>query len=419
MISGRLFSEIRDPSTRQRITSRLLDIEQPIQTLYSLLKNLRYLEPAVEVIKYLIPKPIKGTLREALWFHFSKAGCNEVSFDIQTSENSYSPFTGNHDCFDLAVRQLFLCAIRHFATVPNQREYIYSVFGLAELARKLGFSSDEIDSLLKNDPYQRMVLDLLRRALPTQKPADIHVRAQSLVTELRELVDALSTVTTKRSTPWSTVSGLGEPLSRRCGPSAWAPSHHDNDGISDDANQVFLPQMHLPLADLQNGGEGISSFYVKRSIYLAFFGPLPGDEEASSSVVDATEQAERNCHPAFGAGSAASGLASGEHGLNPDEISRVNPTSAGSLTFTNKDSLFAGPTITFIENGIVTGEVPYEKEHVNFQAREYASQGKKLSLPQGGYFVWEDCFNALDRTGSSTVLVSTSVQPMNGAYNRD
>ncbi|KAG9228366.1 hypothetical protein BJ875DRAFT_353675, partial [Amylocarpus encephaloides] len=62
MISRRLFPEVLDLSTRQGITSRLLAIEQPIPTIHSLFKNLRYLEPAVEAIKTLIPKPIQETL---------------------------------------------------------------------------------------------------------------------------------------------------------------------------------------------------------------------------------------------------------------------------------------------------------------------------------------------------------------------
>lgn len=111
-----------------------------------------------------------------------------------------------------------------------------------------------------------MVLDLLRRAFPIQKLADIQTRAQPLVRELRELIDGLSALLMKQLTPRSTVPGLGEPLSQRCGPPVWA-----HDGSSDDVNQMFLKQMHLPLAALQDGGEGISSFYIKRSIYLAFF----------------------------------------------------------------------------------------------------------------------------------------------------
>jgi hypothetical protein len=103
----------------------------------------------------------------------------------------------------------------------------------------------------------------------------------------------------------------------------------------------------------------------------------------------------------------------GEQGLN-DESSResvINQgvSSARPLILRNKDILVVGPTVKFVENGVVTGEVPYEEEHVNFQAREYASQGKILSLSQGGHFLWEDCFNSLERTENSTVFVSSSV----------
>ena len=117
-----------------------------------------------------------------------------------------------------------------------------------------------------------MVLNLLQRALPAQNLADIQIRSQTLIVELRELVDALGSVAMKPSTPGSTVSGFGEPHSRRCGPSAWTPTHHDSYSTSDDLNRIFLPQIHLPLATLQNGGEEISSFFVERSIYLGFLG---------------------------------------------------------------------------------------------------------------------------------------------------
>jgi hypothetical protein len=123
-----------------------------------------------------------------------------------------------------------------------------------------------------------------------------------------------------------------------------------------------------------------------------------------------TQQAETNHrHADPNGGSAVSSPKPGENSTgegSPGTLTNQGISSANPLTFTNKDSLFSGPTVTFIENGIVIGEVPFEKDHINFKAREYASQGKKLSLPQGGYFVWEDCFNALNRTTSSTVLVS-------------
>ncbi|KAH8799385.1 hypothetical protein F5884DRAFT_869304 [Xylogone sp. PMI_703] len=259
MTSGRLFPEIWDPAARQGITSRLMTIEHPIPTIHSLFKNLLYIEPAVRMIRDLIPKPWKGSLREALRFHFD-AGSTEDALEIQIGEHSYATFTGNYEhSFDLAVRQIFLCAIRYSAKPPRQREHSYSIAGLADLAEKLGFSSSRISTLMKNDIYQKMVLDLLYRILPTQKAADIETGARPIVRELRELVNALGNPPADRSTPWSTVSGLGEPLSRRCGPEAWVLSDNDKDRNPDDLNHIFLDKMHIPLVGLGVGRVSVLS----------------------------------------------------------------------------------------------------------------------------------------------------------------
>jgi hypothetical protein len=410
MILRRLFPQIRDPSARQGITSRLLAIEQPILTIYSLFKDLRYLQPPLGMIRVLIPKKFKGTLREALYFYFSQAESAEDSFEIQVSERSYSTFSGSSgQFFDLAVRQLFLYAIRRSAKPPMQRIDIYSTFGLAELAKKLGFSSAEIDSVLKNDPYQRMVLDLISRILPNRKAADIQTRTQSMVRELRELVDTLGATEVERFAPWATVTGLGEPISRRCGPAVWAGGDGEG-GESEDLNHIFLNQMHVPLAELQRGGQGISSFYVKRSIYLAFFGDLHSGESLYPHLGGGGRRQGRATGSIFhhaplveqpaGAVSGLSGRDSNSHGSSQGPVTNQLVPSTGRI-------------ITFMENGIPIREVPYEKNSVNFQAREYADQGKKLHVPEGPHFVWEHCFDILTRTRSSTVLVSTVVRQIN------
>jgi hypothetical protein len=127
------------------------------------------------------------------------------------------------------------------------------------------------------------MLDLLHYILPTQKPIDIQARTQPIVRELRELVDALGNTAVEKSTPWSTVAGLGEPLSRRCRPLAWESSDNDPGRNSDNLNYIFLTKMYVPLSGLQSGREGISSFYVKRLIYLTFFGIIPGGEQTRLS----------------------------------------------------------------------------------------------------------------------------------------
>jgi hypothetical protein len=65
--------------------------------------------------------------------------------------------------------------------------------------------------------------------------------------------------------PFITVHGPGEPLTRRCG---YGPAD------TKDRNHLFLEKIHAPLQEYQKGGDEISSFFVKRSRHLTFFGPL-------------------------------------------------------------------------------------------------------------------------------------------------
>lgn len=272
MTSGKLFPQIRNVSKREDITSSLLSIDYLIPSIYTLIKDLRFLRPAVDAIKCLVPKPAKKTLLEVLYFNFEEVRSDQSAIKIQTGEHSYSTYSGSQSQFSLAVCGLFLLAIRHFARPPSQREIEYSLFRLAEEAQSVGFSSDQISALLLNDPYQNMILDLLHRTLPTQKPADRHSQAQALAKNLRDLMNGLISTTGEDSKPWITVAGAGAPISQRCGPAAWVTLKSDDDRDSDDLRHIFFNKMHLRQADLQRGGEGISSFYIKQSIYLAFFG---------------------------------------------------------------------------------------------------------------------------------------------------
>jgi hypothetical protein len=272
MTSGKLFSQIRNASKREVITSSLLSIDYLIPSIYTLIKDLRFLRPAVDAIKCLVPKPAKKTLLEVLYFHFEEVRSDRSAIKIQTAENSYSTYSGPQSQFSVAVCGLFLLAIRHFARPPSQREVEYSLFRLAEEAQNVGFSSDEIKALLLNDPYQKMILDLLHRTLPTHTRQDRFSQAQALSRNLRDLMNGLISTTDEDLKPWITVAGAGARISRRCGPAVWVTLKSDDDRDSDDLRHIFFSKMHLRPADLQRGGEGLSSFYIKQSIYLAFFG---------------------------------------------------------------------------------------------------------------------------------------------------
>lgn len=307
---GLLFSQIREVSKRQGIASRLLCISHRIPTIFSLIKDLRYLHPAVEAIRCLLPGKIKKTrrqtnkaqrlttktlrhaketlrlttktLRQNLYSHFEKFGS---TLQIQNSERAYLTYTGNNQSlFNLAFRQLHLFAIRHFAKPLSKQETAYSTFILADFAQSVGFSSEEITSKLMEDPFHKMALDLLHRALPIHKPADLEIEAQSLATQIRDSINTLGSSAVEDSKPWLTVAGCGVSIAKRCGPEVW-----DDNVESDDLKHMFLEKMHLPLAELQRGGEGISSFYVKRSIYLAFWGGIDQSDQSNASLNTAEE----------------------------------------------------------------------------------------------------------------------------------
>ena len=64
-----------------------------------------------------------------------------------------------------------------------------------------------------------------------------------------------------------------------------------------------------------------------------------------------------------------------------------------------------GRIIKFIQDDVVIKEVPNNKEMINKQAREYVRQDSALWVPCGGYCCWDECFDTLERTKSSAVIV--------------
>jgi len=52
MLSQELFPEIKDPAIRAEIERRLLEIEQPIPSIFTLFKDLRYLDPAARAVNF-------------------------------------------------------------------------------------------------------------------------------------------------------------------------------------------------------------------------------------------------------------------------------------------------------------------------------------------------------------------------------
>ncbi|KFY96898.1 hypothetical protein V498_02409 [Pseudogymnoascus sp. VKM F-4517 (FW-2822)] len=409
--SGTLFSQIQEVPKRQGIASRLLRISRCILTIHSLFKDLRYLRPAVEAIRCLVPRQTKKTLRQNLYFHFEKLGSSRSTLQIQISERTYSTYTGNaKSLFNLAIRQLFLLAIRQLAKPARQREHGYSMFIVAEFAQSLGFASDEIRALMKNDPYQKMALNLIHRALPIPKPADRNNKTQPLATNIRELIKSLSSSAVEDSKPWLTVAGSGVPIRWRCGPEVWG-----DDVDSNDLKHMFLGKMHLSLAELQRGGEGISSFYVKQSIYLAFWGPLDQSDQSSALLNTVQETCNAPVYESIPSDTARAD--NEELAEQMDDITqRKDIPNESAPEATTLDSHLTSyhhqQVVKFSEDGVIVHETPFSKDAVNAQALRIVDSGKLLSTVQGAYFLWRNCFDMLVRTGTAVVLIRPVIRPV-------
>ncbi len=140
-------------------------------------------------------------------------------------------------------------------------------FRLAELAHRSGFSIPNIDDAEGKE--ERFLHDMLH-TLPVELyrfGADI---PQLLLVSFKDYLRA-SMVENEAAVP-STTLGPGESPPQRCGRSCGGSSEDD------DRLHLLVEKLHAPLAAFHSVGDDISSFYIKRSIYLAFFGHtrIPG-----------------------------------------------------------------------------------------------------------------------------------------------
>ncbi|KIM93529.1 hypothetical protein OIDMADRAFT_35637 [Oidiodendron maius Zn] len=259
MQSGHLFPEIRDPTMRAGIEQRLLRIEHPIPSIYTLFKDLRYLEPAAKAVKALLPGLAKQTLRQSLRFISSlpaTAATSTYSLAIQDSEITYTTISGSFPyLFDLAIRQLFLCALRYFtspANVSSKKDMNpvkqtmngpkrFLGFKLMELAHRLGFKIPEVDEM-HQDPGERLLADMLNGLLKEIFRSDGMV-PENLSTSFREYLSSSTIVVEGNLQPSITTPGAGEPLSRR---------YRRGCGVAPDDNDclyLFLRRMYMPLND--------------------------------------------------------------------------------------------------------------------------------------------------------------------------
>ncbi|KAK0628283.1 hypothetical protein B0T17DRAFT_614224 [Bombardia bombarda] len=273
---GKLFPAIQNQSDRKRIWENLRTILHLIPSLYSLFEDVKYLKGPARIVRQLCPSSRFST-REAMWRIFTGHSLPNNEYPIQVWETDYQSFLGStSDQFEFGYRQVYLYAWRHWTElVPEcpkkedgedtpmpQRPDPRTWCGIAKLAAKVGFESDEIDRLIASDPDREIAREALLKARSPEYFEYGESAFEGYLTQLTHIFNLAMEKPRADSAPVMLVPGCGESLERRCG------RVFDN-AYKNDRKHLFLG--HLYSQNFGNGS-GVSSFAVRASVYFAFFG---------------------------------------------------------------------------------------------------------------------------------------------------
>jgi hypothetical protein len=238
VLGGEVFKAFNDHE-RSEIWRRMGTVHGFIPSLATFFEDVDYLELLSDCVKRLTGSKLKKTVSENLELLFTGVNQKEDRVKIQVGEDSFVHRQGTRaDQIDLGSRQIFAFAMRHYPDMPKEKVRKDRVKkaepkadpailrGFGDLANALGFKSPGILKLL-------------------QYPACQPVR-EGLLSE----------------GPFLVTSGPGEAKSRRGG----APFVSAYDA---ELEYLFVDHLH---DEKVVHGEGITSFFVRKHIYLAFFG---------------------------------------------------------------------------------------------------------------------------------------------------
>jgi hypothetical protein len=238
---GHIFSSI-DETRRDGILGRLRSSSGLIPTLHSFFRDLNYWEVCLSSLRHLFLPSRRESMISAMQNRFTGINQRDGFVMIQNSASTFVVATGTEaDQVEYGYRQLVLFTMRHFIDLPRvpTHERVLCkpraktdealLYHFAGLAQRLGFESPEIDSIL---------------ALPSENPP-------------------LSDAATE---PVTVTSGPGEQLQHRCG----LPKLRS---FQEDQPSLFLDQLERRYHDNE---EGITSFFVRQSVYIQFLGRTNG-----------------------------------------------------------------------------------------------------------------------------------------------
>jgi len=287
---GILWGTVKDLEEREAIWKRLLSLEGIlIPSLYTFFEDLKFLKVSEKIMKSLIEPPFKGSLRVMMEQHFTGANQSPHVIHFQDTETTFQLGKGSPaQLVECGYQQLLLYPLRNFRKMIEEcprkekdrpKPIIMEPDPVAwhkyaSFASQLGFDSPAIRKLIADDPYKKYARASLQKSSLSESYTFDEVAFESCV---EKIASTLATATKKSPhpvTPTLVTDGVGEDLPRRRG--RFFETAHDQD-----RELLFLGTLNSTFQNQR--GKSITSFFVRRCVYFAFFG-----EQLTQAVFNTT-----------------------------------------------------------------------------------------------------------------------------------
>ncbi|CAM1508792.1 Fc.00g056400.m01.CDS01 [Cosmosporella sp. VM-42] len=261
VMSGVAFKKLMDESEREKLLDRMKAIKYLIPSIHTLQKDFKYLRLCTDTLKRLI-------LGKSKLPFTSQA----IAYDAWLSQTPLGPDAS----FMANMKQLYLCIMRNIVELTGESPLLEnreeapenrhrdrrSWYWLAKRASQLGFHSAEITRLASENPDHEVALRALHDARPPSEyeydDSQLQNLASSIVQEFRKVANRRSEYRDHSSV--FTTTGVGEPISRRCG-------RQYSGAYAQDRWYFKVREFARPTLEATD----ITSLFVRKSVFHAFW----------------------------------------------------------------------------------------------------------------------------------------------------
>ncbi|KAK5069383.1 hypothetical protein LTR51_008633 [Lithohypha guttulata] len=280
-----------DLAARRAIWDKLLVHRGLVLSLQTFFEDLKYLKVLAHCVLKLVQPVRLQTVRQAF---------KEAYVGNSSPIRAYDciPARTEPDGFDLAYRQVWVWAMRHLEDlrpgsvllegrdrIETRRKNFHAEYDFASEAHRLGFQSPKIDELLKADPDRIEARETLFRVRPPDRFTYSSEQLEDCIDQIVQLYGMAQPRDAPAGRPQLIVEGPGEnDIGRRCG----RPHRH-----AFEESAAFMSLNNLHMNDSTKLG-GLSAFYVRRHVYLSFFGASEAHDMTDLDGVDPDQYRDRN-----------------------------------------------------------------------------------------------------------------------------